>query len=577
MGTGLNTTGWRAGAIVPFTYDGTLNNGAGGWIRDFWENSTYSNRIPVIETAASTAAKTATYTVSALPQKGYFTTLVTVSNTATSPLTLNISGKGAKPIYINGAPSGTNNSALPAGPYIVYYDGSRYYFNTNGELQGSTFHGNAATATTASVSNKLGTKTIGGLNRPIYLENGVPKACDNTLDALNDYVKKDAATTPISSYLVFDNSKPNAKAYGDTLPTSARNGQVFFKKGNEKPLILRKDYSVTSKIVANTSVPLSDYTGSVITSSTNLEIFHNGILLNSNGSNYVIDTKNNISFTYDIKAGDTLSFVQTTPANTIDLSKYLTTTQGNNYIKKTGDTVSGTLNLQSDSTTKSRIIFNPNITQSNIHTDIPLITFSATHSLDPHDYIIATNHDGQGARALKINYGTNTVMELQGADHLKCQINTISNSGTIKGSKIYGAVWNDYAEYRICKDNFIPGMIVCENGDDTLSISKERMQPAAAVISDTFGFAIGETDDAKCPIAVSGRVLAIPYEPREEFKKAIGKPVCAGPNGTVSIMTDEEYRDKGYCAIGTISAIPDYATWGTGNVAVNNRIWIKVG
>ncbi len=575
MGTGLNTTGWRDGAIVPFTYDGTLNNGTGGWIRDFWENSTYSNRIPVIETAASTAAKAATYAVSALPQKGYFAVLVTISNTATSPLTLNISGKGAKPIYIDGAPSGADNFTLPAGPYIVYYDGSKYYFNTNGELQGSTFHGNAITATTADVSNKLGTKTIGGLNRPIYLENGVPKACDNTLDALNDYVKKDAATTPITSYFVFDNSK--AKAYGDTLPTSAQNGQVFFKKGNEKPLILRKDYPVTSKIVANTSVPLSDYTGSVITSSTNLEIFHNGILLNSNGSHYAIDTKNNISFKYDIKAGDTLSFVQTTPANTIDLSKYLTTTQGNNYIKKTGDTVSGTLNLQSDSTTKSRIIFNHNVTESNSKTDIPLITFSATNSPDTQDFAIATNHNGQQVRTLKIKYGTNTAMNLQGTSFLDCKIDTIENSGTVKGSKIYGAVWNDYAEYRICKDNFIPGMIVCENGDDTLSISKERMQPAAAVISDTFGFAIGETDDAKCPIAVSGRVLAIPYEPREEFKKAIGKPVCAGPNGTVSIMTDEEYRDKGYCAIGTISAVPDYAIWGTGNVAVNNRIWIKVG
>ena len=569
MGTGFNTTGWRDGAVVPFTYDGT------GWVRDFWENSTYSNKIPVIETAAGDEAKRAIYAVNNLPQKGYFAALITISNNAAKALTLNISGKGAKPIYINGAPSSADNYTLPAGPYIVYYDGTNYYFRTDGALQGDTFTGNATTATTADTAIKLGTETIGTTSQPIYLENGVPKACSNTLDALNNYVKKDAATTPITSYLIFDNSEANA--YGDTLPTSAKNGQVFFKKGSEKPVILRKDYSVTSKIAENTKVPLSDYTGSVITSSTNLEIFHNGILLNSDGSHYAIDDKNNISFTYDIKAGDTLSFVQTTPANTIDLSKYLTTTQGNNYIKKTGDTVSGTLNLQSDSTTKSRIIFNPNITQSNIHTDIPLITFSATHSLDPHDYIIATNHDGQGARALRINYGTNTVMELQGADHLNCQISTISNSGTIKGSKIYGAVWNDYAEYRICKDNFIPGMVVCENGDDTLNISKERMQPAAAVISDTFGFAIGETDNAKCPIAVSGRVLAIPYESREEFKKAIGRPVCAGPNGTVSIMTDEEYRDKGYCAIGTISAVPDYATWGTGNVAVNNRIWIKVG
>jgi hypothetical protein len=38
-----------------------------------------------------------------------------------------------------------------------------------------------------------------------------------------------------------------------------------------------------------------------------------------------------------------------------------------------------------------------------------------------------------------------------------------------------GAAWNDYAEYRICKDNFKPGQVICENGDDTLSISSTRL------------------------------------------------------------------------------------------------------
>lgn len=145
----------------------------------------------------------------------------------------------------------------------------------------------------------------------------------------------------------------------------------------------------------------------------------------------------------------------------------------------------------------------------------------------------------------------------------------------ISGNVMYGACWNDYAEYRIsdCQE---PGRVICENGDDTLSLATERLQPAGNVISDTFGFAIGETEQAKTPIAVSGRVLAYPYESREEFKKNIGRPVCSGPNGTVSIMTDEEYRDKGYCAIGTISAVPDYEEWGTGKVKVNGRVWIKV-
>lgn len=145
----------------------------------------------------------------------------------------------------------------------------------------------------------------------------------------------------------------------------------------------------------------------------------------------------------------------------------------------------------------------------------------------------------------------------------------------ISGNVMYGACWNDYAEYRIsdCQE---PGRVICENGDDTLSLATERLQPAGNVISDTFGFAIGETEQAKAPVAVSGRVLAYPYESREEFKKNIGRPVCSGPNGTVSIMTDKEYRDKGYCAIGTISAVPDYEEWGAGKVKVNGRVWIKV-
>lgn len=145
-------------------------------------------------------------------------------------------------------------------------------------------------------------------------------------------------------------------------------------------------------------------------------------------------------------------------------------------------------------------------------------------------------------------------------------------------TKLYGAVWNDYAEYREYHDSDeIPyGKVVIENGDDSLSVSTKRMQPGGNIVSDTFGFSIGETDECKLPIAVSGRVLAYPYEGREEFAKNIGRPVCSGPNGTVSIMTDEEYKEKAYCCVGTISAIPKYEVWGTGEVNVNGRVWISV-
>ena len=146
-------------------------------------------------------------------------------------------------------------------------------------------------------------------------------------------------------------------------------------------------------------------------------------------------------------------------------------------------------------------------------------------------------------------------------------------AGTITGTKVYGAVWNDYAEYR--QSNITePGRVICENGDDTLSLATKRLQPGAEIISDTFGFAIGETDTAKTPIAVSGRVLAYTYEDRTTY--APGDAVCAAPNGTVSKMTREEIMMYPERIIGTVSAIPTYETWGTGNVPVNGRIWIKV-
>ena len=56
--------------------------------------------------------------------------------------------------------------------------------------------------------------------------------------------------------------------------------------------------------------------------------------------------------------------------------------------------------------------------------------------------------------------------------------------GNIYGAKVYGAVWNDYAEYREsdCQE---AGRVICENGDDTLSLATERLQPGAEIISDT--------------------------------------------------------------------------------------------
>lgn len=147
-------------------------------------------------------------------------------------------------------------------------------------------------------------------------------------------------------------------------------------------------------------------------------------------------------------------------------------------------------------------------------------------------------------------------------------------TGTIRAAAVHGAVWNDYAEYRTTMIDIEPGRVVVENNDDTLSLSTERLMPGANIVSDTFGFSIGETESAKTPLAVSGRVLAYPNEPRDSYHA--GDAVCSGPNGTVSKMTREEIITYPERIIGTVSAVPDYETWGQNNVSINGRIWIKV-
>lgn len=146
-------------------------------------------------------------------------------------------------------------------------------------------------------------------------------------------------------------------------------------------------------------------------------------------------------------------------------------------------------------------------------------------------------------------------------------------NGSITGTTVYGAVWNDYAEYREANTTE-PGRVVCEHGDDTLRMSAERLQAGAAVVSDTFGFAIGKTEKAQTPIAVSGRVLVYTFEDRNTY--APGDAVCAAPGGTVSKMSREEVMTYPERIVGSVSAVPQYETWGEANVHVNGRIWIKV-
>ena len=59
------------------------------------------------------------------------------SNSAVSALTLNVNGKGAKPIYINGEPSSIANYNLPSGTYLSYYEVAGAYNSTTKYKKGN--------------------------------------------------------------------------------------------------------------------------------------------------------------------------------------------------------------------------------------------------------------------------------------------------------------------------------------------------------------------------------------------------------------------------------------------------------
>lgn len=132
MSTNSQTTGWRNNSIVALTYDGT------NWMRTHWENSVIYYTSIYCTTSASNAAKTGNISSGSgyqLTAGKNFQVMMYQSNTKAGALTFNIASTGAKPIYINGQPSSATNYTLPAGEYLVYYDGTNYYFETDGTIR----------------------------------------------------------------------------------------------------------------------------------------------------------------------------------------------------------------------------------------------------------------------------------------------------------------------------------------------------------------------------------------------------------------------------------------------------------
>lgn len=125
-----------------------------------WEKVADTNTIPqgYCDTSSSTRDKVVTCTDYTATANSYIMILMKNANsysTNNSTIRLNINGTGNKTVYINGASSSSSsNKTLPAGSYLVFYDGTNYYFRTDGKITGN-ITGDAATVNNHKVLSNV--------------------------------------------------------------------------------------------------------------------------------------------------------------------------------------------------------------------------------------------------------------------------------------------------------------------------------------------------------------------------------------------------------------------------------------
>lgn len=408
------------------------------------------------------------------------------------------------------------------------------------------------------------------------------------------------------------------ESYGQTLPDIAQEGQVFFMPdddiyvpaGGTVGQVLTKNSNTDGDITWNTTKAFVRRAKCETAAATSEKIvtFVDDLDQSLEKDTLILITFTNtnsaanVTLNVDGTGGKSIHYFGTYPYNSAsnalgranipvwyfyDGEKYIwmghnVDYNNTNYLPLTGGTVTGDITLNhSDGSVninkavsstmywagRANAIVKQTTTGGGYYPTISMQTSQGSYEIGPYQgnlrfvYVSDTTYAGQ---ANEVEGGTLTTKIY------------MTPEGNIYGNKVYGAVWNDYAEYRELREDIeIPyGHIVIENGDDTLSLSTKRLQGGGNVCSDTFGFAIGETEKAKMPIAVSGRALVYTYEDRNSYEP--GDAVCTGPEGTVSKMTREEIKEYPDRIIGYVSAIPSYETWGENNVKVDGRIWIKV-
>jgi hypothetical protein len=152
------------------------------------------------------------------------------------------------------------------------------------------------------------------------------------------------------------------------------------------------------------------------------------------------------------------------------------------------------------------------------------------------------------------------------------ELGSLYVTGTVRGSKVYNAVWNDIADMIEVPSGTVVdyGRVYCFDGEKYFSTEKRAQTNIIGIASDTYGYGLGVKDGKhQIPIGVAGFVLAYVDKAYE-----IGTELVSTKNGSLTKASFFEKIFKRNAIIATFWKDEKEENWN--GISVKNRKWVKI-